>query len=65
MTNVNNMSHMFCGCSSLQSIPDLSKWNTTNVKDMSNLFSYCTSLQTIPIISNKKIKIIKGNFIKK
>ena len=56
---------MFCGCSSLQSIPDLSKLNTTNVKDMSQIFSYCTSLQTIPIITNKKIKIIKGSFMKK
>ena len=25
------MSWVFCGCSSLNNLPDISKWNTTNV----------------------------------
>ena len=29
---------MFAGCSSLKSLPDISKWNTNNVTDMSGLF---------------------------
>ena len=51
-TNVNNMSFMFSGCSSLQSIPDISNWNTTNVNYMSDMFYGCSSLQSIPDISN-------------
>ena len=42
--NVTNMNHMFDGCSSLSSLPDISKWNTINVINMSNIFSGCSSL---------------------
>ena len=31
------MSHMFYNCSSLISLPDLSKWNTHNVIDMTDM----------------------------
>jgi len=30
--NINDMSYMFYECSSLSSLPDISKWNTDNVK---------------------------------
>ena len=42
---------MFCRCTSLNSLPDINKWNTNNVTDMSNLFAYCTSLKSLPDIS--------------
>ena len=29
--NVTDMSYMFYGCSSLSSLPDISKWNTNNL----------------------------------
>ena len=45
------MSNMFDGCSSLSSLPDISKWNTSNVKDMSYMFSGCSSLSSLPDIS--------------
>ena len=32
---------MFCGCKSLKSLPDISKWDTKNVTDMSQMFSGC------------------------
>ena len=35
---------MFKGCSSLISLPDISKWNTNNVNHMDNMFSECLSL---------------------
>ena len=33
--NITNMSYMFSKCSSLLSLPDISKWNTNKVTDMS------------------------------
>ena len=38
------MSYLFSGCSSLISLPDISKWNVNNVNNMSFLFSGCSSL---------------------
>ena len=35
---------MFYICSSLMSLPDISKWNTENVIDMGRMFSICSSL---------------------
>ena len=49
--NITDMSGMFSGCSSLLSLPDISKWNTNNVKDMSRMFSGCSSLLSLPDIS--------------
>jgi len=51
INNVTNMSYMFYECSSLSSLPDISKWNTNNVIDMSYMFSGCTSLSSLPDIS--------------
>ena len=49
--NVTDMSYMFYGCSSLISLPDISKWNTNNVTDMNYMFYECSSLITLPDIS--------------
>ena len=46
------MSGMFNWCSSLSSLPDISKWNTNNVINMSNMFYGCSSLSSLPDISN-------------
>ena len=40
--NIRNMSSMFSGCSSLLSLPDISKWNTNIVTDMSFMFYWCS-----------------------
>ena len=45
------MSFMFLGCRSLESIPDISKWNFTNVKNIIYIFHGCSSLKSIPDIS--------------
>ena len=42
---------MFYGCSSILSLPDISKWNINNVKNMSYMFNGCSSLICIPDIS--------------
>ena len=42
------MSEMFSCCISLESLPDISKWNTDNVTDMSEMFYDCESLQSLP-----------------
>ena len=42
--NIKDMSNMFDGCSSLISLPNISKWNTSKVIDMSYMFGGCSSL---------------------
>ena len=49
--NVTNMESMFYGCSSLLSLPDISKWNTSNVTNMGYMFFGCSSLSSLPDIS--------------
>ena len=49
--NVTDMSYMFYRCSSLSSLPDISKWNTNNVTNMCYMFNYCSSLSLLPDIS--------------
>ena len=34
------MSSMFFNCTSLISLPDISRWDTKNVTDMRNMFLY-------------------------
>ena len=40
---VTNMMGIFYGCSSLSSLPDISKWNTNKVTNMSFMFGACSS----------------------
>ncbi len=47
-SNVTDMSYMFYGCESLQSL-DLSNFNTSNVINMDSMFQYCTSLQSLDL----------------
>ena len=37
---------------SLENLPDISKWNTSKVKNMKGIFSFCSSLKNLPNISN-------------
>ena len=63
--NVTNMSFMFYGCSSLISLPDISKWDTKNVIYMSSMFSGCSSLISLPDISKwdiNNVNYISGMF---
>ena len=46
------MSFLFYGCSSLSSLPDISKWNTNIVNNMSYMFCGCSSLSSLSDISN-------------
>ena len=52
INNIINASYMFDNCSSLLSIPNISKWNTNRVTDMSNMFYSCNSISSFPDISN-------------
>ena len=51
------MNNLFSHCESLESLPDISKWNTNNVTDINNLFSDWESLETLPDISKWYIKM--------
>ena len=54
-----NMSHIFEGCQSLISLPDLSIWNTTNVNKMNSIFQHCKSLLSLPDISKWNIQNVQ------
>ena len=49
--NITDMSHLFEGCNTLLSIPNISKWNTSNVTNISYSFFNCKSLVSLPDIS--------------
>ena len=49
--NITNMEYMFHGCSSLSSLADLSKWNTTKITNMRNMFHGCSLLPSLSDIS--------------
>ena len=50
------MGGIFAQCSSLSSLPDISKWNTENVTDKNGMFYKCSNLLLIPEISNWNTK---------
>ena len=59
ISNVKNMSYMFCFCLKLKSLFDVSNWKTDKVEDMSWMFFECPSLSTLTgldkwIINNLK-----------
>ena len=45
------MSYMFYNCSSLTSLPDISKWDTSSVDNMSYMLYNRSSLPSLPDIS--------------
>ena len=51
INNVTDMGCMFYDCSSLSSLPNISKWNTKNVTNMGGMFYGCESLSSLPDIS--------------
>ena len=48
---ITNMSDMFYNCTSLNTLPDISEWDTKNVNNMSYMFSGCRELISLPDIS--------------
>ena len=54
------MSCLFYGCSSLISLPDISKWSVNNVNNMSYLFYGCSSLIYLPDISKWKVNNVNN-----
>ena len=48
--NYSNLKYLFYKCSSLSSLPDISKLNINNVIDMSFMFAGCSSLSSLPDI---------------
>ena len=47
------MRGIFEKCSSLNYLPDISKWNTINVKDMYGMFNNCIILLSLMNLKNK------------
>jgi surface protein len=64
LNKVYNMNGLFTKCSSLKSLPHISKWNMENVKAIRYMFSECTQLKLLPDISKWKIyNIIDMHFL--
>ena len=58
---------MFCGCLSLLSFKDISKWNINNVTNINGIFIGCSSLITSPDISKwntNNVTNMSGIFIR-
>ena len=53
--NITDMSNMFFGCSSLLSLPDISRMNISNITNLSGIFRECSSLSSLPNISRWNI----------
>ena len=47
---------MFYNCSSLSSLPDISKWKTDKVNEVLLMFAKCTSLISLPDLSEWNTK---------
>ena len=58
INDINDISFMFHKCSSLISLPELSKLNTNDIIKMNSIFSHCSSLLELPDISNWNTKNI-------
>ena len=52
VNDIINISAIFRNCTSLLSVPDFSKLNTSKFTDFSEMFSGCKSLESLPDISN-------------
>ena len=63
MGNVTDMSGLFYGCSSLNSLPKINKWNTNNVRNMNKMFKLCSSLVYIPFLKKFKDNTVRKNQI--
>ena len=53
------MNGMFDKCWNLETLPDISKWDTSNVTDMSTMFSGCFQLKALPDISKWNTKKVQ------
>ena len=51
INTVTDISSIFYRCSSLESLPDISNWNTYNIKSLFGCFYGCSSLISLPDIS--------------
>ena len=63
--NITSMESMFDECLFLESLPDISKWNTNKITDMSYIFFRCISLKYIADISKwdlSNVTNIQGMF---
>ena len=49
------MNNLFNECTSLKSLPDISKWNVEKIANISEMFKCCSSLNSLPDISKWNI----------
>ena len=57
------MGYMFNECTSLKTLPDILKWDTSSVTNMGYMFNECASLTSLPDISKWDTGNVKYNRI--
>ena len=57
------MKALFKNCSSLSSIPNITKWNIKGIINIEEIFMNCSSLSSLPDISKWKIESKEVNNI--
>ena len=57
---IKNMSNMFYECSSLESLSEISNWDTKKVTNISEMFAGCISLESLPGISQLNTKNVNN-----
>ena len=55
ISNITNISRMFCNCKSLIALPDISKWNFSNIINKEGIFENCSEQIIFPKLPNLKI----------
>ena len=58
--DITDISYMFCGCSLLTKLDDISKLSTNKITDMSFMFAECSSLSSLPDISKWNTKNVNN-----
>ena len=53
------MESVFYECSSLISLPNISKWNTNKVNNMNFMFKGCSKLDSLPDLSSWNLERVK------
>lgn len=59
--NLTELSAMFSGCKSLETVP---LFDTSHVTHMQNMFEYCRQLKTVPLFDTSRVTDIGGMFSK-
>ena len=59
VSNVTNMTRMFCWCKELKSVGDISYWDVSKVESMISMFDHCKTLTSVGDLSDWDVSNVK------